>query len=412
MLRRTHVEPFTVERDGRLDVLFLQDEDGRVVAFLDRLCRLARRLEGRPRRSAVEALRRQERRVRDARRLAGIAKTLLDLCAFRPPAGAERAPALREAVFLARGRRWPPMPGDEEAPYRTAAAALGLPDAEVHRLLYADRPEARILVRAPALDGARLLERYNLELARAVLLDATRVHVTARGGWRGIFRAVKLERLMFRIERRGRRGYRVELTGPAAPFIKRPQRYGVRFMRVVSALVAAPGWTLEAEIVRGERRLTYRLDGRAPVGRGARRRRRAAYDSSWERALADDFAEKLGVERGGWRLAREDTPLALGEELFLPDFTLRHGDGREALVEIIGFWTPDYLEEKLRKVRAAGLDNLILVVYKGLAAGAERAAERIESAGPEAAPVLWFKNRPQIGPVLEAAERIARRPAV
>ena len=132
------------------------------------------------------------------------------------------------------------------------------------------------------------------------------------------------------------------------------------------ALVRAPGWRLEAEVLRGDRTLAYRLDGRAPI---AAPRRRTAYDSALERSLAEEFAEKMGEERGGWSLLREATPVAAGDELLLPDFTLRHADGREALVEIVGFWAPEYLEAKLRKVAAAGLDNLVLVVYEGLAAG-------------------------------------------
>lgn len=400
MLRRTHVEPFTVERDGELRVRFLEDPDGRALAFLERLCRLVGRLEGRPRGAVVEALRRQERRVRDARRLAGIAKALLDPCEFRPPAGAERAPEIRMAAFRARGALWPPAPGDARLPYERAAAELDLTPEEVERLLYADAPQAAVLARAPTLDGSGLLERYNQELARAVLLDATRVTITARGGWRRIFRAVKLARLMYHIERAGKRAYRVELTGPAAAFVTRPERYGKRLARVVPALAGAPGWRLEAEVVRGERALRYALDGRAPVGRA---RTRAAYDSAWERSLARDFARKLGPEREGWSLHREDTPVAVGGEVFLPDFTLRHRDGRVALVELVGFWTPEYLEAKLRKIEAAGLSNLLLVAYRGLAAGP------LETVAPGR--VLWFARKPRIGPVLEAAERVGRLPA-
>jgi len=316
MLARAHVLPFTRERDGALDVSFLaEDEDGRVVAYLDRLCRLARRLEGRPRRTVAEALRRQERRVRDARRLAGVAKALLDACEFQPPAGAARALEVRSALFRARGVLWPPTPGDARAPYEAAAAELCITPDEVDRLLYADAPAARILTRAPALDGTGLLARYNLELARAVLLDATTMTLTARGGWRAIFRAVKLARLMYRIERAGARRYRVELTGPAAPFIARPQRYGARFARVVPALTRAPGWRLDATLARDDQRLTYALDGSAPIARPRRRGRPPRYDSRWERDLARDFAEKLGQERGGWTLAREATPVPAGDEL-------------------------------------------------------------------------------------------------
>jgi predicted nuclease of restriction endonuclease-like RecB superfamily len=399
MLERTHVAPFTRERAGRIEIDYLRDPDGRVVAFLDRLVRLARRLEGRPAGVLREALRRQERRVRDARRLAGIGKTLMDACELRQPPGAHRAEEVRLALFHARGRIWPPAEGDADAPYETVGREMGIGAAEVHRILYADQPAARVLARAPGWDGKRLLDRYNLELARGVLRDATRVVITARGGWKDIFRAVKLARLMYRIERAGKRSWRVELTGPAAAYISRPQRYGIRLARVVPALTRAAGWKLDADLLRDGRPLGFRLDGAAPIGR-RRRGRPARYDSSWERSLAEEFAGKIGAERGGWTLTREDTPVTAGGSVFLPDFSLRHADGREALVEVVGFWTPEYLQDKLRKVREAGLDNLVLAVYRKLGVG--------EAEFPDEAEVVWFANRPAIGPVLEAAERVAR----
>ncbi|MFO7893934.1 MAG: DUF790 family protein [Longimicrobiales bacterium] len=432
MLRRTHVLPFTAERGGRITVEFLADPDGRVTKFLDRLCRLMTRLEGRPRSAVLEGLRRQERRVRDARRLAGLSKTLLDAARFAPDPLAHRAADVREAVFLARGEHWPPVPGDEDVPYREAADDLGLTVDQARDALYADRPGRRRLKRAPRWDGARLLRRYNLELARAVLLDAVEMTVTAEGGWGDIFRAVKLGRLMYRVERVGdgdgsRMGggsgppggsdpggpprYRVTLTGPAAPFVTRARRYGVRFARVVPALTRAPGWRLDAVIDRDGRRLDYTLEAGGAI---RTRARRARYDSAWERGLAAEFEEKIGAERGGWSLTREDTPVPVGDDLFLPDFTVRHDDGREALVEIVGFWTPEYLTAKLDKVRRAGLDNLVLVVYRGLAAGAAADARDDGALAADDAfadlpgAVLWFARKPRIGAVMEAVERVAR----
>lgn len=400
MLRAHHVEPFVRRTGDGLEVAFLHDAEGRVATLLNRLCRLVRRLEGRERAVVVEALRRQERRVRDVRRLAGVAKSLLDLCEFRPPPGAERAVEVRNALFAARGRLWPPLPGDRDLPYQHAAGALGLTTAEVERLLYADRPGAARLRRAPPIDGAALLDRYNLDLARGVLLGAIRVELTARGGWRDVFRAVKLARLMYRIERAGR-GYRVELTGPAAPYLKRPQRYGLRFARVVAALARAPGWRIDADVVHRGGTRRFRLDAAHLPRHAPRRRGRPRYDSRWERALAREFAARLGAERQGWSLQREATPVAFGEELFLPDFTLRHRDGREALVEIVGFWTPEYLEAKLRKTRAAGLDHLILVVYDGLAVG--------DADATGAGAVVRFRGQPRVDDVLREAERVAVR---
>ena len=347
--------------------------------------------------------------MRDSARMAGIAKTLLDLCEFRPPDGADRAEAARDALFRARGRRWPPVPGDRMRPYEDAAGALGCTVSEIERWLYADAPGARTLVHAPALDGRALLARYNLELARGVLLGAERVRVTARGGWRGIFRAVKAARLMHTITRDGR-SYRVELTGPAASYVVKSTRYGARLARVVPALARAPGWSLEADIRRGDALVQFRVRGRTRPGAGkppvGQRAKRATYDSSWERSLASEFGKKFGATRGEWRLSRETTPVAAGNELFLPDFTLRHADGREALVEIVGFWTPEYLEAKARKVAAAGLDNLILVVYRGLAVGASR--DRLTGAVAEDR-LVSFVDRPRAAEIVRAAERCARR---
>lgn len=404
----------------RLEVDFLADPgDGRVLHFLDRLLRLVRRLEGAPLDTVVEALRRQERRVRDARRLSGLARTLLQGCRFEPPAGAFRAAEFRRALFAARGRRWPPLPGDEELPYREAAEELGLSGAlrsDPGRLIYADHPGERVLRRAPRWDAATLLDRYNLELARGVLLDAESVTLRARGGWKELLRAVKLARVMYRLEpehtrtRRRRQAYRLELTGPAAPFLAHPRRYGARFASVVPALVRAPSWSLEARIQREGRPATYRLAAGAPVGKG----RRARYDSRWEAELARELrgamAEGGGgrVARSDWTLHREATLVHLGDELLLPDFTLRHRDGREVLVELVGFWTPEYLEEKLRKLRRAGIPNLVLVVSRKLAAGGgeEAVEEAASAAGGE---VVWFSGKVRARPVLEAAERVGRR---
>lgn len=429
MLRRTHVEPFLREENDRVEVDFLGDRpDGRVVDYLDRLCRLRGKLEDRPRSEVREALRRQERRVRDARRLSGLAKSLVDRSDWRYPEGAARSPEVRAALFRARGKCWPPTPGDRRAPYRAAADELGIDPEEVDQLLYADRPDRRLLARAPALGGRGLLDRYNLDLGRGVLLQATRATVTARGGWRGLFRAVKLARLMYRIERPpctagpGSDGeasrYRVHLTGPAVAYVTRPERYGTRFARVVPALVLCPGWRLEAELLRDDRRLAYRMSpDTTPLPDPSREAaRQPDFDSSFERSLAREFREKIGAEREGWTLRREATPVPLGEDLFLPDFTVRHEDGREALVEIVGFWTPEYLEEKLRKVRAAARRDLVLVVYRDLAAvkaparvgngDAGTLAEQLEAASP--GPLLWFARKPKIGEVMEAVERAAR----
>lgn len=89
----------------------------------------------------------------------------------------------------------------------------------------------------------------------------------------------------------------------------------------------------------------------------------------------------------------------------IPDFSFTHGqDGRRALLEIVGFWHPDYLRRKLAKVREAGRQDLILLVYES--ANVAKGAFEGASAGE----VLTFKRKPVLKDVLAAVERCAVPP--
>lgn len=407
MLTRSQVQPFVIRKGSRISVRHLSDPHGRVVPFLDRLCRLVRRLEGRPRSTIEEALRRQERRVRDASRLGGLARTLLMACRFEPTPGTGQLAELRPHIFEARGRRWPPVPGDTLLPYVDVATAHGLDAAQLYATLYADRQAAWVLRAAPAWDGGELLAQYNLELARALLRDAERVEVRTKGGWRHLFSAVKLARLMHTLDRVGR-SYRLTVTGPAAAFVVRPSRYGVRFARIVPALSRSPAWQLRAVIRDGDIRRTFTMRGQARGGGGGGVRvgpepTRQRFDSAWERRFARDFKTMSAAGAAGWTLSRERSPLSFGGRVFLPDFTLRHTDGREAMVELVGFWTPEYLAEKAAKVTSAGDVPLVLVVARSLAVGG--AAEALVQAAGDR--IVWCGARPRIGDVMRIVEAVA-----
>jgi len=407
LLTRAQVDPFVRSHGGVLRVQYLADPNGRIVPFLDRLLRLVRRLGGRSLETVSEALRRQERHVRDASRLAGISRALIEWCDFDLPPGAAQLEAARTQVFAARGQHWPPVPGDALLPYADAAASIGMDAAALQRTLYDDRPAARRLRRVPEGDGRALLARYNLELARGVLRDATRVTLHTRGGWRDVFRAVKAAGLMHELVREGTR-YRLVLTGPAAAFLVRPARYGVRFARVLPVLARSPGWRVDADVLRNGQPCRLQLRGRAraaataaPVGGEPRRER---YDSAWERRFVRDFRASSWAKSSGWKLSRERSPLSAGGAVFLPDFTLRHDDGREAAVELVGFWTPEYLTSKVAKVRAAGDVPLVLVVAKALAVG--DSATALHEVGGER--ILWCGQHPRVGDVMRYVERVAR----
>ena len=71
--------------------------------------------------------------------------------------------------------------------------------------------------------------------------------------------------------------------------------------------------------------------------------------------------------RDGWRLIREGGILWEGQTVFVPDFLFRHPDGQEVFLEIVGFWTPEYLAKKRETLRLFRGRRLLLAVAKQVA---------------------------------------------
>jgi predicted nuclease of restriction endonuclease-like RecB superfamily len=93
--------------------------------------------------------------------------------------------------------------------------------------------------------------------------------------------------------------------------------------------------------------------------------------------------------------------LLLGNTVFIPDFSVtRKHDGRRALIELVGFWHPDYLRRKVEKVRAANLRNLVLLVFEGV----DLSPDKLSDVPGE---VLYFPNKPVLKDVMAAIEACA-----
>ncbi|MBI3030133.1 MAG: DUF790 family protein [Candidatus Rokubacteria bacterium] len=92
------------------------------------------------------------------------------------------------------------------------------------------------------------------------------------------------------------------------------------------------------------------------------------FDSRLEEALARRF----GAERQGWRLAREAMILDAGAASLVPDFVFTHTDGTRVVLEIAGYWTPEYLRAKLARLALVRGVNLLVAVpeARALAPGA------------------------------------------
>ncbi|OHB75872.1 MAG: hypothetical protein A2Z25_16885 [Planctomycetes bacterium RBG_16_55_9] len=116
------------------------------------------------------------------------------------------------------------------------------------------------------------------------------------------------------------------------------------------------------------------------------------FDSS----LEESFAGKFGPERSGWRLIREGEILHDRQETFVPDFTFRREDGTQIFLEIVGFWTPEYLAYKRRTLQKFRHHRILIAVpEKSLREGAQIDQN-----------VLVYKTSLKLDPLLEILERI------
>jgi uncharacterized protein len=336
----------------------------------------------------------------------GLAKVLEDAATFVPRPTPLLPADLRQKLFA----RGPVLVQPDLFAPQTRTEAIGavareldLTPEQIESALFADRPGEYLLLKVGTVwTPESLIGRYNLELSRGVLYWSDMLHIDLYDGYKDFWRYLKLFKLMFWATVREGGGYHIDLDGPISPFVQATTRYGRQFAAFLPALLLSERWNMTASVRLdpGESALEYRLDQSAPLA--SHFRKSGEFDSRLEANFAAEFAEKFGDERGQWKLTREDEVLLLGDTVMIPDFAFTHKkDGRRALVEIVGFWHPDYLRRKVEKVRAAGRSDLILLVYEGV----NLSADRLKDAPGE---VLYFANKPVLKDVVAAVERAAK----
>src|SRR5262249_52240965 len=84
------------------------------------------------------------------------------------------------------------------------------------------------------------------------------------------------------------------------------------------------------------------------------------YDSHLEERFAREFRRLAPA----WDVIREPEPITAAGTLIFPDFALQHRShpARRWLLEVVGFWTPEYVARKLRLYRSGRFSNLIVCI--------------------------------------------------
>ncbi len=150
--------------------------------------------------------------------------------------------------------------------------------------------------------------------------------------------------------------YQITFTGPAS-VLRETRRYGVNFARFLPALLACQGWKMEAVV-----RTPWKTPAKLTLSEADRFTSHLPPPEEFDSSLEQSLADKFGPTRDGWQLIREGNILHERQKTFVPDFTFRHEDGTEVFLEIVGFWTPEYLALKRETLRQFRQHKILLAV--------------------------------------------------
>lgn len=358
---------------------FLGDADR---PWIRRLVEACDHQAGRPLRELDERLREPLVGVPDDKRRL-VAHVLLGLARSR--VGSTVPPREARALVFTTAARDSCRPSD--AVLAGCAIELGVSPDALRDALFADLPRERLALAPAAIDPGELAHRANLMLAQALLSRAVRVEVMLEGNARAVIRQASLRGLICTVARSGTDGARVEVSGPFALF-RRTLLYG----RALGSLLPVLAWTrrfrLDAECEVRSRVVDLTFASGDPIFPSSEPRR---FDSQVEELFARDF----GRAAPGWAIVREPEPFQAGGHLVFPDFAIhpRAEPERRWLVEMVGFWTPEYLVGKLERLREARIANLVLCIDE------ERNVGRGDL--PEAARVVRYRRKVDPRSVLE-----------
>lgn len=332
----------------------------------------------------------------------------------------------RETVFEAcRGMALSPT--ERKETLQKVAKELSISVKELEKALWADLEENQIVKSFVSLSPAELLKQYNISLTQTLLFRAVDLDIWIKGDFQKILWKILRSGLMYSLEdtdeERGKiereinrekeekegdvkenfeelKAVHLHLDGPASLF-RISERYGNSFAKIFPALLKSKGWRLKAGILhkgyQGKRILNFTLDdsekffkltseaavypetlspelqikeekekyeARVEIGKEAGKEARIE-EIDAEEATYDSTLEQMfgSLSLGSWKIKREPTILKAGKYAFVPDFSLQR-DGMRVYLEIVGFWTPEYIENKIKKLKQVKEPVILLIDRK------------------------------------------------
>jgi uncharacterized protein len=247
------------------------------------------------------------------------------------------------------------------------AARLNLSTSYINQIMWNDLEENMIHVGFNSIKQAELLGIYNLSIMQTLLFNCTKLEFSVSGGmnWKRVLRDIKRLGLMYNLQQSevsepdnsnaDGSALLCSLDGPISLF-KLTDRYGTSITKLLPSIIMSKRWSMSAWIVRktisGRKIYEFKMSfSEAPslllLPSTSKARTAPLFDSSVE----EKFANRFKQSANGWKLIREPDPLIVSNgTAFIPDFMFQKYD-KKVYLEIVGFWTKDYLQRKIQKLK-------------------------------------------------------------
>jgi uncharacterized protein len=298
-------------------------------------------------------------------------------------------PRIRKAVFEESSKRGFALTELERKEIADSVASkLHLSSHDVVlKAMWSDLDDNLILDHFDVIGPEALVGWYNLSLMQTLLFNCTKLDFYISGGlnWKRVLRSVKRLGLMYHLQQpQQQQENRIicSLEGPLSLF-KLTDRYGTLLAKLLPSIIFSSDkkresgsggggeWHLDAWIVRktmdGRKIYEFKIsknelpelltDPYSSFPPSSSTEKEVAGSSSlyndyynFDSAVEEKFARRFEQAETGWRLTREPDPLVLSNGgAFIPDFMFEKYD-KKIYLEIVGFWTKEYLERKLQKL--------------------------------------------------------------
>ncbi|AFZ44591.1 protein of unknown function DUF790 [Halothece sp. PCC 7418] len=304
--------------------------------------------------------------------------------------------ALRERVFT-QSAHTTPTPHNRQMTLELLADQLSaelnrtVVVSEIQQGLYADLQENRILTQFETPAPETLIHRYNLAQVQGILYRATYIEINAYrnvpGQYKLLFRYLKLFQLLAYIEGDADHGFTITIDGPASVF-RSSTRYGLALAKLLPALLHVSRWELKVILETRDPYSKAIKKGRFSLDSNCGLVSHYAEGKPYDSLLEESFAKRWEKAKTEWRLEREVDLIPIPGSVMIPDFRLVHPSGEEFLLEIVGYWRPEYLRKKFYQVRKAQVDNLVLAISERL--NLDKAGVNFQNVP---AKLVWFKDK-------------------